>query len=85
MVCGYNRIKMKKYDKEKTYQVTRMRLQGYSMSVPEMTGDGGYSCRKISYERIEYGGKTYRCAKDHKNRVIYIDTHAMEEPNEGSG
>ena len=76
---------MKKYDKEKTYQVTRMRLQGYSLSVPEQDEDGGYFCREINYEHIEYGGKTYRCAKDHKEKVVYIDTHAMEEANEGGG
>jgi len=85
MVSGYNRIKMKRYDEEKTYSVQRMKLQGYSMSVPERTEDGGYACRTIHYETINYGGKNYRCGKDHKNKVIYIDTHAMEEPSESSG
>jgi len=76
--------KVTNYDKEKTYSVQRMKLQGYSLSIPEQDADGGYYCRKLLYERIDYGGKTYRCAKDHKNKVIYIDTHAMEVAVESS-
>ena len=75
---------MKKYDEEKTYNVQRMKLQGYSMSVPERAEDGSYICIKIHYEVINFGGKNYRCGKDHKNKVIYIDTQAMEEPIESS-
>lgn len=86
MVPQYNRIKMKesKYDIVKTYRVVRMTLQGYGMSVPFLDKDGGYYCRTIRYEVIDFGGKNYRCAKDHQERVIYIDTHAMEEAVESS-
>jgi hypothetical protein len=84
--CGYNRINMKRevYDITKTYRVVRMKLVGYSMTIPENRPDGGITCRKINYEVIDFGGKKYRCAKDHQDRVIYIDTHAMEEAVESS-
>ena len=71
-----------KYDIVKTYRVVRLTLAGYGMSVPERMPDGGYHCRTIRYEVIDFGGKSYRCAKDHQERVIYIDIHAMEVPNE---
>jgi hypothetical protein len=73
-----------KYDIVKTYRVVRLRLQGYSLSLPYYCEDGGIGNRKIHYEEIEFGGKTYFCAKDHQERVIYIDTHAMEEAVESS-
>lgn len=75
---------MKNYDKEKLYAVRRLRLKGYSMSVPELAKDGGYACRKIDYEIINFGGVDYRCAKDHVTQVIYIDTHTVEEALESS-
>jgi len=84
MIPRYNRIKMKKYDKEKTYRVVRLELLGYSMSVPFQHEEGGIGVRTLHYEEIDFGGKKYRCAKDHQFRVIYIDTHAMEEAVEGS-
>jgi hypothetical protein len=40
--------------------------------------------RKLRYEVIDWGGKKYRCAYDHFAKVIYIDTHAMEEAVESS-
>ena len=72
------------YDIEKTYRVVRMKLQGYSMSVPYQHKDGGIGVRKLRYETIDFGGNRYRCAKDHQEKVIYIDTHAMEEAVESS-
>jgi hypothetical protein len=72
------------YDEEKTYSVVRMDLQGYSMSIPQLAEGGGITCRKIHYEVIDFGGKKYRCGKDHQEKVIYIDTHAMEEAVESS-
>lgn len=74
----------RKYSVEKTYRVVRLRLIGYSMSVPYRCSDGGIACRKIDYEKIDFGGKTYLCAKDHQEQVIYIDTHAVEENLEKS-
>lgn len=82
MVSQYNRINMedRNYDIEKTYRVVRMAFgSSYSMSIPERTKDGGITCRTLHFETIDFGGKTYRCAKDHRDRVIYIDTHAMED------
>ncbi len=73
------------YDIEKTYTVVRIEFTGFSISIPYRAEDGGIFCRTIQYEVIDFGGKNYRCAKDHQERVIYIDTHAMEEVNEGSG
>jgi hypothetical protein len=84
MVPGYNRIKMKNYEIEKTYRVVRMKLQGYSMSIPHRDSYGGIVVRKLHYETIEFGGNLYRCAKDHQENVIYIDIHAMEEAIESS-
>jgi hypothetical protein len=75
---------MKNYDEEKTYSVQRMKLQGYSIGVPFRLEDGGIGVRTLHYEVIEFGGNTYRCAKDHQENVIYIDTHAMEEAVESS-
>jgi hypothetical protein len=72
------------YDVEKTYRVIRMNLQGYSMSIPYQHFHGGIGVRKLHYETIEFGGNLYRCAKDHEENVIYIDTHAMEEAIESS-
>jgi hypothetical protein len=72
------------YDKVKTYQVVRLKLQGFGMSVPYLHEEGGMGIRTIEYETIDFGGKKYRCAKDHQYRVIYIDTHAMEEAVESS-
>jgi hypothetical protein len=82
----YNRIKMEdnKYYKESSYRVVRLPLAGYGMTVPERMPEGGVRCRSIRYEKIEFGGKSYLCAKDHQDRVIYIDTHAMEEAIESS-
>jgi hypothetical protein len=84
--CGYNRINMDetKYDIVKTYRVVRMKFVGYGMTIPEKRPDGGITCRTINYEVIDFGGKKYRCAKDHQENVIYIDTHAMEEAVESS-
>lgn len=73
-----------KYSIEKTYRVVRLALCGYSMSVPYREDDGGISCRQIHYEKIDFGGKLYLCAKDHQERVIYIDTHALEDRLEKS-
>jgi hypothetical protein len=75
---------MKNYEIEKTYRVVRMKLQGYSMSIPYQAYYGGIGSRKLHYETIEFGGNIYRCAKDHRENVIYIDTHAMEEAIESS-
>ena len=75
---------MKNWTREKTYGIVRMRLQGYSMSIPVRTKDGGYSMRKLHYEVIDWSGRKHRCAYDHDGRVIYIDTHIMEEAVEGS-
>jgi hypothetical protein len=75
---------MKKWTIEKTYSVVRMELQGYSMSVPIRCKDGGYSMRKLHYEVIDWAGRKRRCALDHVERVIYLDTHAMEEAVESS-
>jgi len=73
-----------KYDTVKTYQVVRMEFAGFSISIPYRAKDGGIACRTIQYEVIDFGGKKYRCAKDHQERVIYIDTHAMEGVDESS-
>jgi hypothetical protein len=75
---------MVNYDAEKTYRVVRMKLQGYSMSIPYQHYHGGIGVRKLHYETIEFGGNLYRCAKDHQENVIYIDIHAMEEAIESS-
>ena len=74
----------KLHDIEKTYQVVRMKFVGFSIAIPHRTDDDGISCRTIPYEVIDFGGKRYKCAKDHDNRVIYIDTHAVEEAVESS-
>jgi hypothetical protein len=73
-----------KYDIVKTYRVVRMKFAGYGMTVPERMPDGGIKGRTINFEVIDFGGKKYRCAKDHQDHVIYIDTHAMEEAIESS-
>ncbi len=85
MVSGYNRIKMetRKYDIEKTYQIVRMKFSGFSIAIPHRTECGGIACRTLPFEMIEYGGKILRCAKDHQEKVTYIDTHTMEEEYEG--
>jgi hypothetical protein len=75
---------MKKFDESKTFSVVRMRLRGYSMSVPIRCPGGGYSTKKLHYEVIDWGGKKYRCAYDHDARTIYVDTQAMEEAVESS-
>jgi hypothetical protein len=75
---------MKNWTREKTYGIVRMEIRGDSMSVPIRLPDGGYSMRKLRYEVIDWGGKKYRCAYDHFAKVIYIDTHAMEEAVESS-
>jgi hypothetical protein len=75
----------KQYDIARTYRVVRMPFIGYSISIPIRTECGGIACRKLHYEMIEYGGKILRCAKDHQERVIYIDTHTMEDALESSG
>jgi len=87
MVPRYNRVKMKRetYDITKVYRVVRMKFSGFSVAVPERTPDGGIHCRTLHSEVIDFGGKNYRCAKYHQDRVIYIDTHAMEKPDESSG
>jgi hypothetical protein len=72
------------YDIEKTYQVVRMPFTGYSISIPMRADCGGIACRKLHYELIEFGGQILRCAKDHQEKVIYIDTHTMEDALESS-
>ncbi len=72
------------YDIVKTYRVVRLAFTGFSISIPYRAEDGGIACRTIQYEVIDFGGKNYKCAKDHQERVIYIDIHEMEEAHEGS-
>ncbi len=85
MVPRYNRIKMKNYNKEKGYRIVRMKFTGFSIAIPYRAEDGGIGCRTIPFEMIEYGGKEYRCAKDHRDKVIYIDIQATGDANEGGG
>jgi hypothetical protein len=77
-------MKEKNYDIEKTYRVVRLDLAGYAISIPYRVACGGIACRTLRYEVMDFGGKKYRCAKDHKDKVIYIDNHAMEEALESS-
>ena len=70
---------------EKTYQIIRMKFTGFSITIPHRAKCGGIAGRNLHFEMINYGGKILRCAKDHQERVIYIDTHTMEEALESSG